>query len=496
MENNVTTANNVTIRRREQYIERDPARVICRLHMPGGNPARADKIINRVTSLGEEEIEELLDEIISDFYERHKDIERIFERHFDNVINFLYPGRRDTFTHSQKQLIGACFTMEYAIESAALFNPSIVLHPNQSGLPENSLRFIMSLRATGEGHISSLAFRSGIIDGEGDLQFDPVSPYVGTPDMQLNPEYEKAVFRRKLDEIGECSEIADHIFKDMPDHFDYQKLKERMGQLISEPVFAPERQFDCFHQMHWLVNSNYRLDFPPDHSISERVIFPVSEIESGGIEDARFVQFHAESGENIYYATYTAYNGRSIMPQLIETRDFEHFKVSSLNGDAVQNKGMALFPRKINGQYAMLSRQDGENNYIMFSDHLYFWEESHLIQEPVETWEFIQVGNCGSPLETHEGWLVLTHGVGPMRVYSIGAILLDIDDPTKVIGRLEEPLLKPFGHEREGYVPNVVYTCGAIFHMDELIIPVSMSDIQAGVVNVKLDELFDAMKPV
>ncbi len=486
----------VPVIRTQQYISRDTSRVICRLHLPGGNPARADKIIQRIMNLESEKVEELLEQVVDDFYDRHRDIERIFERHFKNVHDLLSPGKEHNIPRSRKLLIGACFTMEYAIESAALFNPSIVLHPNQSGLPEDSLRFIMSLRATGEGHISSIVFRSGMINSEGELIFDEVSPYATTPDMQLNPEYEREVIRKKLRWLGECNEIATHILDQLPEMFTYQQLKEKMARLIEDPVFPPERQFECFHQMHWIVNSNYRLDFPPDHQISERVIFPVSEIESGGIEDARFVQFHAEHGEQIYYATYTAYNGRNIIPQLIETRDFEHFKVSTLNGHAVQNKGMALFPRKINGKYAMLSRQDGENNYIMFSDDIHFWDDSQIVQEPAEPWEFIQVGNCGSPLETHEGWLVLTHGVGPMRVYSIGAILLDLKDPSKMIARLTEPLIRPYEMEREGYVPNVVYTCGAIFHLDELIIPFSMSDIQAGVVRVKVDDLFSAMKPV
>lgn len=494
----MTTQVQVNVRRIKQTIERDPGRVICRLHMPGGNPVRADKIIQRILNLSDEKVVELLDHIVENFYSRHKDIERIFDRHYQNIIDFMSVRGKLGVENKpkRKMLIGACFTMEYSIESAALFNPSIILHPDQSGLPENTLRFIMSLRAVGEGHISSIVFRTGIIDAEGSLHFDAMTPFVDTPELQLNPVYDKDLFKLKLSEIGECEQIASHILNQLPDNFDYQQLKEKMARLIEHPVFAPERQFECFHQMHWLVNSNYQMDFPPDHLISERVIFPVSEIESGGIEDARFVQFHEESGEDVYYATYTAYNGRSIIPQLIETRDFEHFKVSTLNGKAVQNKGMALFPRKINGKYAMLSRQDGENNYIMFSDHLHVWNNFQIIQEPKEPWETIQIGNCGSPLETHKGWLVLTHGVGPMRVYSIGAILLDIDDPTKVIAKLEEPLIWPVEDEREGYVPNVVYTCGAIFHMDEFIIPFSMSDVQAGVANIKVDELFDAMKPV
>lgn len=481
--------------RRKQTIERDPGRVICRLHMPGGSRLRAEKIIRRILSLSDSKVEELLSGVIKNFYKRHKDIERIFDRHYRNVSDYI-SFDEDDIDNNQKLLIGACFTMEYAVESAALFNPSIVLHPNQSGLDDDCLRFIMSLRAVGEGHISSIVFRSGIIDEKGNLNFSPVTPYLDTPDTELYSTYKKESYKKKLGDLGECSEIVSHVLDKVPEEFTYQQLTTEIEEMTENPVFSLERQDECFNQMQWVVNSNYRLDFPPEHQISERVIFPVSEIESGGIEDARFVQFHEETGENIYYATYTAYSGRSIMSQMIETRDFEHFKVSTLGGKAIQNKGMALFPRKINGKYAMLSRQDGENNYVMFSDSLYFWDEATLIQEPNEPWEYLQIGNCGSPLETHEGWLVLTHGVGPMRVYSIGAILLDIDDPTKMIGRLDEPMIWPVEDNREGYVPNVVYTCGAIFHMDELIIPFSMSDAQAGVVNIKTDELFAAMKPV
>lgn len=245
--------------------------------------------------------------------------------------------------------------------------------------------------------------------------------------------------------------------------------------------------------MYWLANSNYEVAFDQDYTLSERVIFPVSKNESRGIEDARFVRF-SDAGEAVtYYATYTAYNGSTILPQLIETKDFITFNILTLNGKAVQNKGMALFPRKLGNRYAMLSRQDGENNRIMFSDNIHFWQESQVIQEPKHPWEFIQIGNCGSPLETEEGWIVLTHGVGPMRQYCIGAVLLDLENPAKVIARLDEPLLAPHAKEREGYVPNVVYSCGAIIHNHELVIPYAMSDINSGIATVGVRELMDCM---
>jgi predicted GH43/DUF377 family glycosyl hydrolase len=386
--------------------------------------------------------------------------------------------------------------MEYSIESAALFNPSIVLHPDQSYLDKGSLRFIMSLRAVGEGHVSSIVFRSGVLDRDNTFVFDPVSHYVERPDIHFNPVYDRHLFQLKLNEMGASNEVTAHLLDQLPEDFNYNELKERIGALRAKTVFSEERQNGTFEIMYWLANSNYEMNFRPDHRISERVIFPVSKNESGGIEDARFVQFFDDNGEVTYYATYTAYNGFTILPQLIETKDFIKFKVITLNGKAVKNKGMALFPRKIDGSYVMLSRQDGENNHIMFSDNIHFWQESKIIQEPTRPWEFIQIGNCGSPLETDQGWIVLTHGVGPMRQYCIGAMLLDLENPAKIIARLEEPLLTPREEEREGYVPNVVYTCGAIFHNSDLVIPYGMSDITSGIATVEVRELINCMHAV
>lgn len=483
------------VKRNNHKLERDITRVICRVHIPGGDPARVKSLIQRILRLDEQQTQTLLDRTLEDFSERHKDIRDIFERHFEQVLPFMESNNGE-LSVDQKLLIGAYFTMEYAIESAALFNPSIVPHPDQSGLPDGSLRFVMSLRAVGEGHISSMVFRKGIIDRKGDLQFEPLTDFVDTPRVELHPDYDRHLFRLKLLEMGSCNEVTNHVLEQLPEHFSYEQLEKQIARLSENPQFPNDRQLNCFNNMHRLANSNYQLDFRQDHKLSERVIFPVSEEERGGIEDARFVQFYGDNGDSMYYATYTAYNGKTIMPQLIETRDFKHFEISTLNGKAIKNKGMALFPRKINGRYAMLSRQDGQNNYIMFSDHLHFWQEYERIQEPNEPWEFIQLGNCGSPMETEQGWLVLTHGVGPVRTYSISAILLDLDDPTQMIARLEQPLLHPQEEEREGYVPNVVYTCGALLHQDRLIIPYAMSDIKSGIASVKVEELIDAMVPV
>ena len=478
------------VKRKKKKILGDDSRVITRPHIPDG-AHRIPKIIQRIVDLPDRAAEGLLEEIMLDFSERHKDIKSVFERHLNAVKDYVPPNVVPSET--KKALIGAYFTMEYSIESAALFNPSIVLHPDQSHLDKSRLRFIMSLRATGEGHVSSIVFRSGILDEHNTFLFDPISAYVETPDIQLNPVYDRHLFQLKLHEMEVCNEVTAHLFDQLPEEFTYNELRERIEALRAEPVFSGARKNETFDIMYWLANSNYELNFRPEHQISERVIFPVSENESRGIEDARFVQFFDDNGEFTYYATYTAYNGFRILPQLIETKDFVKFRIITLNGQAVQNKGMALFPRKIDGRYVMLSRQDGENNHIMFSDNIHFWQESEIIQEPTRPWEFIQIGNCGSPLETDEGWIVLTHGVGPMREYCIGAMLLDLENPAKIIARLDEPLLTPREEEREGYVPNVVYTCGALLHNGDLVIPYAMSDLISGIATVGVSELISCM---
>jgi len=481
------------VKRKAIKIVGDTSRVITRLHLPDER-SRIKKIIQRIVNLPNSAAEALMAQIMVEFAGRHEDIGTIFGRHLNALQDYL---PQDTvLSDLQKSLIGAFFTKEYSIESAALFNPSIVPHPDQSHLKNGSLRFVMSLRATGEGHISSIVFRSGVLDRYNRFRFDPISDYVETPDLQLNPVYKRDPFQRKLNEMGVGNEITAHILDQMPDDFTYNELIEKIGKLRVKPLFPKDRQNRAFEVMWWLANSNYEVGFHPDHRISERVIFPVSKNESRGIEDARFVQFIDDRQEAIYYATYTAYNGHTILPQLIETKDFIKFNIVTLNGKAIKNKGMALFPRKVGGRYAMLSRQDGENNHIMFSDNIHFWQASKIIQEPEYPWEFIQIGNCGSPLETDQGWIVLTHGVGPMRQYCIGAILLDLENPAKIIARLDTPLLSPHEKEREGYVPNVVYSCGAIIHNRELVIPYAMSDINSGIATVAVDAVLNSMRAV
>jgi predicted GH43/DUF377 family glycosyl hydrolase len=293
--------------------------------------------------------------------------------------------------------------------------------------------------------------------------------------------------------MGASDRVTNKLLKGLGETFTFGQLESKIKKLLSTK-FRLKDKHHVIDTALWLARSNYEVIFRPDEQISERVIFPVSENESAGIEDARFVRFVDDDKSVTYYATYTAYNGFEILPQILETTDFLTFKMHTLSGKEARNKGMALFPRKINGKFVMLGRQDGVNNYIMFSDSIRHWEEAELLQEPVHPLEFVQVGNCGSPVETSAGWLALFHGVGPMRKYSVWAELLDLDDPSQVIGRLDEPILTPDEHERDGYVPNVVYTCGSMLHGDTLIIPYGIADQRCRIATVSVTELLSQFK--
>jgi len=482
----------ISIRRHAIKLLPDSARVIIRPFIPGSAP-RITAVIGRALALTEEEVKQELQAVYQGFQSRHFDIESKLFAHYEAVQSHVFTQR--PLSRARQLLIGALFSGEYSLESAALFNPSIVPHPDQSEVPPGGLRFIMSLRATGEGHISSIEFRVGIIAGDGSISFTPASPFVTVADIVPNPTYQKQSFIIKLHEMGFDNGCSTAVMANLSDQFNRSDLGNIVDRIRREtlPITRDvQRTLGCIQ---WLADSNYELLFPSELAVSERIIFPVSSNESNGIEDARFVRFTDDDGMVTYYATYTAYNRRDILPQLIETRDFLHFRVLTLNGGAVQNKGMALFPRRINGRYAMLSRQDDENLFIMLSDFPHYWNDPQMLLRPAEVWESVKVGNCGSPIETDAGWLVITHGVGPMRKYCIGAILLDLEDPTRVIGRLREPLLSPEGDEREGYVPNVVYSCGSLVHGNELILPYAMSDTATGIASIPLESLLTALKP-
>lgn len=466
------------------------ARVLIRPFVPA-EPARITRILGRAMALTEEETERELASILTDFDERHLDLRGFCRRHFEHIKGHLFSDR--SLSEARQLYLGALFSGEYALESAALFNPSIVPHPDQSGLAEGELRFILSLRATGEGHISSIEFRTGILRADYSLQIDEPSRFVTAPRVNPNPTYRKTIFLHKLSEVGFENEWSATVMKSLASDFTLSELEAAMRRAAQSAAPLSREEQRTMECVRWLAESNYEIHFPPTVAVSERIIFPVSSNESNGMEDARFVRFVEDDGSVIYYATYTAYNGRAILPQLLETTDFLNFRARTLNGRAVQNKGMAFFPRRIAGRYAMIARHDDENLFLMFSDNPHFWSSPQLLRRPRHSWEAVKIGNCGSPLETKAGWLVITHGVGPMRKYSIGAILLDLDDPSIVRGELKEPLLRPEGNEREGYVPNVVYTCGALLHGDRLILPYGISDTATTIVSIELDVLLDAL---
>ena len=389
---------------------------------------RANHIVDRVLALDSDTAARELAEVLEYFQNRHRNLLEIFEARANEMEEAV--SAHAAFTKEQLLLVGAYFMHEYSFEAAALFNPSIVAHPDQSGAPEGGRRFILSLRSVGEGHVSSLTFRSGTIAADGIVSVDPTGRLASIPKVK----------NRTLSPDGEAVELV----------------------------------------------------FTSDEDISERVIFPVTDAQSNGVEDARFVEFE-DGARKVFYATYTAYNGRAIRSELIETHDFLSFRLSPLRGAAAKNKGMALFPRRFGGKYAMIARQDNENLYLIYSDDLYSWDGGVAILKPRFPWEFVQIGNCGSPIELDEGWLMLTHGVGPVRKYSIGAVLLDKADPSKVIARTREPLIRPEPSERQGYVPNVVYTCGAIRHNDQIILPYAVSDTFSKFATINIASLLGLM---
>ncbi len=424
------------LKRQSVSLYPDPARVVVRPFKPAVEPrelnptdkSRAQHIIERVLSLDADAAEKKLNDVLVDFEGRHKRLTDIFDARAMEIEELL--GQHDTLTDVQRCLIGTYFLHEYSFEASALFNPSIVLDPDQSSAPEGGCRFILSLRAVGEGHISSLTFRSGAIDADGNVEVDPTTHLASIPKIQS----------RKSNYNGDEVEVI----------------------------------------------------FRPEDTLSERVLFPVTSSQANGIEDARFVEFDDQTHKT-YYATYTAYSGREIRSELLETTDFKSFRFMPLNGDAAKNKGMALFPRKINGRYAMIARHDNENLYLIYSDDLHTWDGGEPILKPEYPWEFVQIGNCGSPIELDDCWLLLTHGVGAVRKYSIGAVLLDKKDPSKVLARSKEALIHPDPTEREGYVPNVVYTCGALRHGDKIILPYGVSDTFTNFATIKIDDLMQAL---
>jgi predicted GH43/DUF377 family glycosyl hydrolase len=482
----------VQVRRSTIILKPDQTRVLLRQFNPG-DAERIGHVVSRIMLLPESDVTTLVSEISAEFSQRHQNIRDLFQSRYEEVRGSVPPGQE---VSAQRQLlIGSYFMAEYSLESAALFNPSIVPHPDQTNIAPGDLRFILSLRATGEGHISSITFRTGVIHADGSIEVFTPTGFLTEPAQVANPQYDKALFLRKLAELGLMRDFAVGVLAPLGTSFTLEELRESLRSQKLQLLDRLTEQNQADAKGIWmLARSNFEVQFHSEQELSERILFPATPSQRNGIEDARFVCFNNDDGPPVYFATFTAYDGRVIMPELVETSDFLRFRFITLNGRAAQNKGMALFPRKLNGRYAMLSRQDGENIHLMFSDNIHFWNEYKLLIKPSAPWELVQLGNCGSPIETDAGWLVLSHGVGPMRKYCIGAFLLDRDDPSKVIGQLREPLLKPNASEREGYVPNVVYACGALLHSGLLVIPYGMADHATSFATVPLSEVLAAME--
>ncbi|WP_116787088.1 glycoside hydrolase family 130 protein [Flavobacterium psychrotrophum] len=481
----------LSVERKPVKVLPDTKRVIARYFFNGEE--RAIELVKKILALEKEEIFSLISPLLQDFSKRHRNITRKLLRNSERVKKYVATAGFDynNLDENTKLLIGSYFTHEYSIESAAFFNPSIVPDPDQTNLEEGQLRVIISFRAVGEGHVSSVVFRRAMIDKQCNITVIPAGNYIDEAEKIHNLVYNKRLFLKKAEEADIDERFTNMVAKELDERFDYEQLKKIVIEARAE-IEEPEtlRQLNLILA---LSDSYRRITFSKDTDISDRVIFPISDFESKGIEDARFVKFTDENGRQSYYATYTAYDGVHIMPKLLRTTDFYEFKTSPLNGAGAKNKNLALFPRKINGKFAMLSRIDGWNNYLMYSDNINEWDDPIKIQAPEFPWEFVQIGNCGSPIETDAGWLIITHSVGSMRRYSIGASLLDINDPSIEIGRLKDPLILPNPDEREGYVPNVVYSCGSIIHGEDLIIPYGLSDHSSGFATVKLQTLLDRL---
>jgi predicted GH43/DUF377 family glycosyl hydrolase len=479
------------VQRTDVVLNPDKTRVLLR-PFQWNDAQRMRKILCRLGALAEEQVDAHLAEVMAEFASRHRRAVPLFLEQFAAVKDQLPPGL--PLSENRKLLVGAYFACEYSVEAAALFNPSLVWHPDQSGLQPYQRRFLVGLRATGEGHVSSIVFRAGVVDGAGRITLEPGSRFVTAPTYCAATRYEKELFRARLAESGLTGACWDAMAMHLDGHFTLRQLRDAAGLVRRLDGIDTELRAAA-EQIVALAAANYEVAYRPEQDLSERILFPRSGRELRGMEDARFVAFRDDDGSTRYYATYSAYDGRRVWPQLIETDDFLRFKVSTLHGAAAENKGMALFPRKINGHYAMLGRQDGENIFLMYAGHPHFWHTKQVLLRPMYSWEFVQLGNCGSPIETEAGWLVLTHGVGASRKYAIGACLLDRDDPSRVIGRLREPLLTANACEREGYVPNVVYSCGGQVHAGRLILPYAMSDQATSFATVDLHELLAAMQP-
>jgi predicted GH43/DUF377 family glycosyl hydrolase len=471
-------------------IDPDRRRVTAQLFVPGeeqpGSRSRANAVVTRVLALSEEEVTELAAAVIDNFRGRHRDLMGAFSDNFA-VVDMAWVGPR-RLSAERRLLIGACFTKEYAPEGAALFNPSMVAHPDQSGLADGEARFLLTVRCLGEGHMSSVGFRTGIVGPGTTMRVDKTSLLLGTGASRPAAYFDRTVFLARVADLGADAGDAEALIRGLPQTFTPDQLADRLTA-THEHTLHRQRGQHAVDMIARVAAANYDVEFAADTSVSERLLWPNAQVESHGMEDARLVRLTDDDGDVTYYATYTAYDGVDITPQLFATKDFRHFHISPMAGRVAQNKGMALFPRRVNGRYASLSRWDRESTSIGFSENLRIWTDSTPLHRPQRGWEVIQVGNGGPPIETADGWLVLTHGVGPMRVYGIGAILLDLADPSVVLATLPDPLLTANAAERDGYVPNVVYSCGSLIHGDLLVLPYGFSDQATRIATIPIDDL-------
>jgi predicted GH43/DUF377 family glycosyl hydrolase len=482
------------VRRVDAVMCPDPKRVVTRIFLPGQEAAqpgesRSTVIIDRLLGLSDVEVADQLGAVRAAYEHRHRDLEAAWERNFV-LIEHRVEGAADV-EKDRRLLIGATFTQEFAIEAAALFNPSMVSHPDQSGLAEGSTRFLMTVRAVGEGHVSSVEFRTGTIDSSGAVDIDPPAQVAVLPSI-VSARYSRAAFRQQLDDLAGDQTNSDFVLDTLPEWFSRKQLTLAVERLREERLTRGDSA-RTIERLEWIAACTYRVEFPEDSGIRERVLTPIAPSERNGMEDVRMVRFGDDDPAAGYLGTYTAYDGRTVAAQLVTTRDFRTFDMAPLNGPGSKDKGMALFPRRVGGRYLALSRADRESNGVSSSEDLRHWSAPVQVQAPERSWEIVQLGNCGPPIETEAGWLVLTHGVGPMRQYSIGALLLDLDDPTVVRGSLTEPLLTPAADERDGYVPNVVYSCGSLLHNRSVVVPYGCSDATTRIAVVDLDPLLGAL---
>jgi predicted GH43/DUF377 family glycosyl hydrolase len=485
-------ATSMLLTRTPHRLKPDATRTICRLFVPGQETlirgeSRAMAVIERILDLSDDEVEGTLARTLARFAAGYADLSATLENNFKLVAHRL--GGEIRVGSARQQLIGAYFTQEYALETAALFNPSMIAHPIQAGCQPGEVRFILSLRAVGEGHLSSIEFRTGTI-GEAGIRLDPPGRFLSTGRSGPVP-YDRDLFRAKLMDLGREDENTRFLWSILPSRFTSAELDVALAELSGQRV-TREDSAVLAARVRWIAASHYAVQFDEHSALSERVLWPTSPAESHGMEDARFVRF-TDGDDVIYYATYTAFDGSQVAPHVLQTRDFLTFTVAQLSGPSARNKGMAMFPRRVAGRFAALSRWDRESNAIGYSADGYRWGEAITVQTPTRPWELIQLGNCGSPIETSAGWLVFTHGVGPMREYAIGAVLLDLEEPERLIATLPEPLLVADESERDGYVPNVVYSCGPMIHGNNIVLPYGCSDSSVRIAMVNLSLLLDRL---